>query len=270
MLKQLLIMLPAVFLMAACEDFNVEKKSKKLKSDPKPEKVVTDNDVKALREKNASSPEMKDMCALSKKLSVDFWKKATPVNIMRAVECGRNFDSKDLKNLARYSTNPTVAYLVVREMDRLSHADVDYLVKYTINADVMKILIPFFNEYNFTEHCNYYIEDAKLYNFNPSVAKILEKSCTQKVDTTPLIQSLRQGNLKKSMALIIAGADVNQGDVFGETPLSYAVMRNDFEMAYFLVCAGADVNQGDVLQKAVAVSSDAMVKMLLKSGANPN
>ena len=57
-----------------------------------------------------------------------------------------------------------------------------------------------------------------------------------------LLKSAVTGDTERIQQLLLAGADVNTRDHFGETPLMKAVRNGHHECIDFLVQAGADVN----------------------------
>jgi ankyrin repeat protein len=95
-----------------------------------------------------------------------------------------------------------------------------------------------------------------------------------KDELTPLLASSSLNDDTIEKYLVDQGADLNIGDIFGNTALMMAI-HNDEKMAKYLVEHGADVNvenkYGDTaLILAVNRDNDEMVKYLLKHGADVN
>jgi ankyrin repeat protein len=69
--------------------------------------------------------------------------------------------------------------------------------------------------------------------------------------------------------------DINSANAFGNTPLSHAIYNNDYESVRSLIMQGAkldyiDLGGSSYLALAIEKDDDAMVKILLDYGANPN
>jgi len=89
-----------------------------------------------------------------------------------------------------------------------------------------------------------------------------------------LASLIQKGDRKSALALIRAGADVNEAQPDGTRPIHWAVYRVDYELLDALIAnkAKADVTNefGDTpLAEAVKVTDARMVKTLLDAGAGP-
>ena len=89
-----------------------------------------------------------------------------------------------------------------------------------------------------------------------------------------LASLIQKGDRKSALALIRAGADVNEAQPDGTRPIHWAVYRMDYELLDALIAntAKADVTNefGDTpLAEAVKVTDARMVKTLLDAGAGP-
>jgi ankyrin repeat protein len=90
-----------------------------------------------------------------------------------------------------------------------------------------------------------------------------------------LADRIQSGDRKAALAMIAAGADVNQAQPDGTTPLQWAVYRVDRELVATLLKKGARptvVNKygASPLAEAVRVANAEMVGMLLEVGADVN
>jgi ankyrin repeat protein len=90
-----------------------------------------------------------------------------------------------------------------------------------------------------------------------------------------LADRIQSGDRKAALALIAAGADVNQAQPDGATPLHWAVYRVDRELVATLLKKGAKPNVvnkygASPLAEAVRVANAEMVGMLLEVGADVN
>ena len=93
--------------------------------------------------------------------------------------------------------------------------------------------------------------------------------------STPIQQSLRQGNSENTMKLIAKGSGLNQEDKSGHTPLMCAVTYANLDTVKALIGRGAEVNhvnrQGtSALSIAVGLGKSDMVHLLVSKGANVN
>src|SRR5580704_2560452 len=90
-----------------------------------------------------------------------------------------------------------------------------------------------------------------------------------------LADRIASGDRRAALAMITAGADVNQAQLDGTTPLQWAAYRVDRELVAALLKKGARPNVvskygASPLAEAVKVASAEMVGMLLDAGADPN
>jgi ankyrin repeat protein len=90
-----------------------------------------------------------------------------------------------------------------------------------------------------------------------------------------LADRIASGDRRAALAMISAGADVNQAQLDGTTPLQWAAYRVDRELLAALLKKGARPNVvskygASPLAEAVKVASAEMVGMLLDAGADPN
>lgn len=76
---------------------------------------------------------------------------------------------------------------------------------------------------------------------------------TDSPDLTPLMNAVAHNDINRAKKLISEGADVNQRDAIGQTALYEAIERHSFDE-----------------DKVPDFDNLAMVKLLLKAGANPN
>ncbi len=87
-----------------------------------------------------------------------------------------------------------------------------------------------------------------------------------------LLEATYTGDVKQVAALIKAGADVNEANLFGATPMSEAARRGDTEVLKLLLKAGASPEsanaEGETALMAVARTGNVeAAKLLLKAGA---
>ena len=90
-----------------------------------------------------------------------------------------------------------------------------------------------------------------------------------------LADRIQAGDRKAALAMIAAGADVNQAQPDGATPLHWAVYRVDRELVATLLKRGAKPNVvnkygASPLAEAVRVANPEMTGMLLEVGADAN
>jgi len=90
-----------------------------------------------------------------------------------------------------------------------------------------------------------------------------------------LADRVQSGDRKAALAMINAGADVNQTQADGTTPLHWAAYRVDRELVITLLKKGAKANAinrygASPLAEAVRVASVEMAGMLLEAGADAN
>jgi len=92
---------------------------------------------------------------------------------------------------------------------------------------------------------------------------------------TTLADRIQSGDRKAALAMIAAGADVNQAQPDGTTPLHWAAYRVDRELVLTLLKKGAKadaVNKygASPLAEAVRVANVELVGMILEAGADAN
>ncbi|MBV9504356.1 MAG: ankyrin repeat domain-containing protein, partial [Acidobacteriia bacterium] len=85
---------------------------------------------------------------------------------------------------------------------------------------------------------------------------------------------IQAGNRKAALAMIRAGADVNEAQPDGTRPIHWAVYRVDYELLDALIAKKARVNVANEfgstpLAEAVNVADIRMVKSLLDAGSGP-
>ena len=92
---------------------------------------------------------------------------------------------------------------------------------------------------------------------------------------SPLADRIASGDRRAALAMITAGADVNQAQPDGTTPLQWAAYRVDRELLAALLKKGARPNVvnkygASPLAEAVKVANAEVVGMLLEAGADAN
>lgn len=90
-----------------------------------------------------------------------------------------------------------------------------------------------------------------------------------------LIEAVQKGDQKKVLALLKAGAKVNEARPDGSTALAWSVSREDSEISGALVSSGANVNAADEngetpLGIACGLGNLGIAKLLLEAKADPN
>src|SRR5437660_10040334 len=90
-----------------------------------------------------------------------------------------------------------------------------------------------------------------------------------------LADRIQSGDRRAALAMIAAGADVNQAQPDGTTPLHWAAYRVDRELVQALLKRGARPNAvnrygSSSLAEATRVASAELVGMLLEVGADAN
>ena len=108
-----------------------------------------------------------------------------------------------------------------------------------------------------------------------AVAQAQPASAKASASESPLADKIQAGDRKAALALIAAGANVNQPQPDGSTPLHWAVYRVDRELVAALLRRGAKagtVNKygASPLAEAAGVASVELAGMLLEAGANAN
>ena len=107
-----------------------------------------------------------------------------------------------------------------------------------------------------------------------ALAATLALAGSANADST-LADRIQSGDRKAALAMIAAGADVNQAQPDGTTPLHWAAYRVDRELVLTLLKKGAKadaVNKygASPLAEAVRVANIDLVGMILEAGANAN
>jgi ankyrin repeat protein len=103
---------------------------------------------------------------------------------------------------------------------------------------------------------------------------LLAQAATAHAQST-LADRIQSGDRRTALALIAAGADVNQAQLDGSTPLHWAAYRVDRELVGALLKKGARANVlnrygASPLAEAVRVADAELVAMLLEAGADAN
>ena len=73
--------------------------------------------------------------------------------------------------------------------------------------------------------------------------RLLDEDC-ESIDET-VLETVKNGNVKKLCTLINSGADVNGRDVLNKTAVMCAVERGSYRCLHVLIKAGADLNAID-------------------------
>ncbi len=115
-------------------------------------------------------------------------------------------------------------------------------------------------------------------NGSPELVALLlahkaDVNAKDKAGTAPLHLAALNGNSAAIKALLAAKAEINIGNNQRTTPLEIAASYDKRDAAGLLLAAGADPNAGSVpapLLLAVACPDEALARMLLEHGANPN
>jgi uncharacterized protein len=99
--------------------------------------------------------------------------------------------------------------------------------------------------------------------------------CAATAGAQDLADRIQSGDRKAALAMIAAGADVNQAQADGSTPLHWAAYRVDRELLNTLLKKGARANVlnkygASPLAEAVKVANLEMAGMLLEAGADAN
>jgi ankyrin repeat protein len=92
---------------------------------------------------------------------------------------------------------------------------------------------------------------------------------------SPLADTIKSGDRQSALAMIRAGADVNEPQNDGTTPLHWAVYQVDPELVATLLRSEAGANVSNAfgaspLSQAARVANPDMVAMLLDAGADPD
>jgi ankyrin repeat protein len=89
---------------------------------------------------------------------------------------------------------------------------------------------------------------------------------------TDLMKAVSKGDVDAALALIGAGLDVNERDVFGHTALMFAAGEGHLELVQVLLSQGAEVNASNqvgatALSRATAKGHTEIVRLLRSAGA---
>jgi ankyrin repeat protein len=92
---------------------------------------------------------------------------------------------------------------------------------------------------------------------------------------SPLVDAVKQGDVRAVRALLKSGADVRLPEGDGATPLQWAVHRDSVELVKLLIDAGAAVHAANdlgvtPLHLAAVNGNAAIIKLLLDKRADPN
>lgn len=95
----------------------------------------------------------------------------------------------------------------------------------------------------------------------------------QGLAASPLIDSIRAGELDQAQLLLERGADANAAEANGTTALHWAVNRGDHELVAALIKAGADVNAqnaygASAMSEAALLGDVKLLALLLEAGAD--
>src|SRR5690606_36221286 len=95
----------------------------------------------------------------------------------------------------------------------------------------------------------------------------------QGLTASPLIDSIRGGELDQAQLLLERGADANAAEANGTTALHWAVNRGDRELVAALIKAGADVNArnasgASAMSEAALLGDTQLLSLLLEAGAD--
>src|SRR3989440_5164315 len=111
----------------------------------------------------------------------------------------------------------------------------------------------------------------------PSIfaAFVLPFALAGNADAQSLADRIQSGDRRAALAMIAAGAEVNQAQPDGTTPLHWAVYRVDREIVQALLKRGAKPNAlnrygSSPLAEAARVASAELTGMLLEVGADAN
>ncbi len=98
-----------------------------------------------------------------------------------------------------------------------------------------------------------------------------EESLGREAKDLTTIEAIRNNNMGGLQEAVLAGADVNAADQFGQTVLVWAAYTGTLEMAELLMQHNADPNLGrsPPLHYAARFGRADMVQLLLKYGADP-
>lgn len=96
----------------------------------------------------------------------------------------------------------------------------------------------------------------------------------EELGITPLHQAVYQGNTKRVLELMQAGADINALDKYGWTPLHDAVFKKRIRITKLLIKQGAHINSQDFeeqwtpLHEAAFNGYTRLAEILLEAGAD--
>lgn len=115
------------------------------------------------------------------------------------------------------------------------------------------------------------LETVKFLLQNKADVNVKTKS---RYETTPLMESTRDGKVEIGRALLDAGAKVNTGDRHGDNALNWATYFGQTDFVKLLLERGADftvTGQTDdtAIEIAIREKHEAIVKLLTEKGARP-
>ena len=106
------------------------------------------------------------------------------------------------------------------------------------------------------------------------LAKGVDVNAANADGETPLIRAVRLNNVETIKALLAKGADPNRSDMFGDTAVTLAYNSDDAEIPKLLPATSLKGQSPSVLnaflRAAIGKKDEAIVKELLKAGADPN
>src|SRR5499427_10858392 len=103
---------------------------------------------------------------------------------------------------------------------------------------------------------------------------VLVVTALPQAKTAQLAAAIQEGKRAEALAMIRAGADVNEAQPDGTRPIHWAVYRVDYELLEALIATKAKANVTNELgstplAEAVKLNDARMVKMLLDAGSGP-
>ena len=74
------------------------------------------------------------------------------------------------------------------------------------------------------------------------IVTLIANKSSQKIVIGELSKASADGDLRRVIDLVAAGASINQVDSRGGTPIMYAIRNDQFPVVEFLIASGADLN----------------------------